>query len=208
MKPFRLVLTMLLLSLLGGCAATSMDATWTNPEYKGGAVKSIFIIGAAKTDLTRRLFEDEFGRQLAAKGVKGVSSYQHMSLAELENKNATVAKMKAAGADSVIIAKVTGQRTDTVVNPGRTYVSGGSPYYPSHYRDNWHDYYRTSYSVVNQPATVTNFQVFTIETNLYDVDSGMIWSARSETIAGGQLQATIKEFIGLLVKDLAKNGVI
>ena len=38
-----------------------------------------------------------------------------------------------------------GQRTDTVVNPGRTYVSGGSPYYPSHYRDHWHDYYRQSY---------------------------------------------------------------
>jgi hypothetical protein len=208
MKPFRLVLPLLLLFLLGGCAATSMDATWTNPEYKGGAVKSVFIIGAAKTDLTRRLFEDEFGRQLAAKGVKGVSSYQHMSLGELENKNATVAKMKAAGADSVIIAKVTGQRTDTVVNPGRTHVSGGSPYDPRHYRDNWHDYYRTRYSVVNQPATVTNFQVFTIETNLYDVDAGMIWSAQSETIAGGQLEATIKEFIGLLVKDLAKNGVI
>lgn len=208
MKPFRLILPLLALMLLGGCAATSMNATWTNPEYKGGAVKSIFIIGAAQTDFTRRLFEDEFNRQLAAKGVKGVSSYQHMSLAELADKNATIAKMKAAGANSVIIAKVTGQRTDTVVNPGRTYVSGGSPYYPRNYRDNWHDYYRTSYSVVNQPATVTNFQVFTIETNLYDVDTGMIWSAQSETIAGGKLESTIKEFIGLLIKDLAKNGII
>ena len=156
-----------------------------------------------------RLLEGALPGLLAPKVPQTVLGDSHgVTCLDLENKNATVAKMKAAGADSVIIAKVTGQRTDTVVNPGRTYVSGGSPYYPSHYRDNWHDYYRTSYSVVNQPATVTNFQVFTIETNLYDVDAGMIWSAQSETIAGGQLEATIKEFIGLLVKDLAKNGVI
>ncbi len=193
---------------LAACAATTKQASWTNPENAGHKVKSVFIIGAAQNDFNRRLFEDELARQLAAKGIKGITSYQHMDLDALGDKNATTAKVKSLGAESIIIAKVVGQRTDTVVNPGRTYVSGGSPYYPSHYRDHWHDYYRQSYSVVNQPATVTNFQVFTVETNLYGADKGMIWSMQSDTIAGGQLEATIKEFVGIVVKDLGANGLI
>ncbi|NCF10559.1 MAG: hypothetical protein GWP66_07750 [Gammaproteobacteria bacterium] len=207
MKRTILILPLAAL-LLAACAATTKQASWTNPENAGHKVKSVFIIGAAKNDFNRRLFEDELARQLAAKGVKGVTSYQHMNLDTLGDKNATTAKVKSLGAESVIIAKVVGQRTDTVVNPGRTYVSGGSPYYPSHYRDHWHDYYRQSYSVVNQPATVTNFQVFTVETNLYGTDKGMIWSMQSDTIAGGQLEATIREFVGIVVKDLAANGLI
>ncbi len=207
MKRTLLILPLAAL-LLAACAATTKQASWTNPENAGHKVKSVFIIGAAREDLTRRVFEDELARQLAAKGIKGITSYQHLDLSVLEDKNATIAKVKALGAESVIVAKVIGQRTDTVVNPGRTYVSGGSPYYPSHYRDHWHDYYRTSYSVINQPATVTNFQVLTVETNLYGADKGMIWSMQSDTIAGGQVEATIKEFVGLVVKDLAANGLI
>ena len=208
MKPSRLLLPALAALLLGACAATTKQASWTNPENSGVKVKSVFIIGAAKNDLNRRVFEDELARQLQARGVKAISSYQHMDLSGLEDRAGTTAKVKSLGAESVIIAKVVGQRTDTVVNPGRTYVSGGSPYYPSHYRDHWHDYYRQSYSVVNQPATVTNFQVFTVETNLYGADKGMIWSMQSDTIAGGQLEATIKEFVGIVVKDLAANGLV
>jgi hypothetical protein len=36
----------------------------------------------------------------------------------------------------------------------------------------------------------------------------MIWSMQSDTIAGGQLEATIREFVGIVVKDLAANGLI
>ncbi len=203
-----LLLVPLAALLLAACAATTKQASWTNPENAGHKVRSVFIIGAASTELARRLFEDELARQLAAKGVKGVTSYQHLDLDSLDDKEATTAKVKSLGAESVIIAKVVGQRTDTVVNPGRTYVSPGSPYYPSHYRDHWHDYYRQSYTVISEPATVTNYQVYTVETNLYGVDKGMIWSMHSDTVAGGRLEATIREFVGLVIKDLTANGLI
>ncbi len=194
--------------LLTACAATTKQASWTNPEYRAGKVKTVFIIGTASNDLNRRLFEDELARQLQARGISGVTSYQHLSLDQLEDRAATAAKVKSFGADAVIIAKVVGSRTDSVVNPARTYYSGGSPYYPSNYPDYWHDYYRSSTQVIHHPATVTDYQVYTVETNLYGTDRGMIWSMQSETVDRGQIEAMIKEFVELVVKDLAANGLI
>jgi len=207
MKAFHwfLVTTLLVLS---GCAATSMQGTWKDPDYRGGKIKSVFIIGVARDDFVRRLFEDDFNRQLGARGVKGISSYKHLGDPEAESREAAVAKVKQLGTESVVVTKVLGSRTDTVVTPARTSYSGGSPYYPRHHRSNWNDYYRNSYQVTHTPATVTDFQVYTIETNLYGADGTLIWSAQSETIAGGQREATIKEFIGLVIKDMASQGLL
>ena len=183
--------------------------SWADPERAGQKVRSVFIVGAAREDLVRRLFEDELARRLAAAGATGMASYQHMDLDALDNKEATVAKVKQLGADSVIVAKVVGERGQQVVNPGYTRVRG-APYTPLHSRTHWHDYYRSSYSVVSQPPTVTHFRIATVETNLYGADEGMIWSLRTETttVPGQVTESTIKEFVDIVVKDLVANGLL
>jgi hypothetical protein len=205
-----LLLFVIVLPLLAACAATTKQASWTDPEKAGQKIGTVFIIGAARVELTRRLFEDELARRLSAAGVKGITSYQHLDLEALDNKEATVAKVKQLGADAVIVAKVVGERDERVVNPGYTQVRGGSPYFPRHSRTHWHDYYRSSYSVVSQPPTVTSFRVATVETNLYGTDEGMIWSMRTETttVAGEVPESTIKEFVGIVAEDLAANGLL
>ena len=208
MNPF-LFLALVVVPLLAGCASTTKQASWTNPEKSGQKIRSVFIIGAAREELTRRLFEDELARRLATVGVRGITSYQHIDLDALGDKQAAVSKVKQLGMDGVIIAKGVGERAERGGNPG--YTQGrGTPYYPSHSRDHWHDYYRNSYSVISQPPTVTDFQVATVETNLYGGDAGMIWSMRTETttVAGQALESTIKEFVGIVVEDLAANGLI
>ncbi len=193
---------------LAACASTTKQASWVNPEFAGRKVESVFIIGVASNDLNRRLLEDELARQLTARGVRAITSYQHLDLAALEDRNATSAKVRSLGAESVIVAKVAGERTETFVSPERTFVNRGPSSFPSRYRDHWHDDFRSSYSVISHPATVTSFQVFTVETNLYGIDGGMIWSMRSDTAAGGQLGAKIREFAGLVIQDLAANRLI
>ncbi|MDX1594809.1 MAG: hypothetical protein R3298_11200 [Gammaproteobacteria bacterium] len=207
MRPLPLITLALAALLLTACAATTKQASWTDPEYAGRKVASVFIIGTARSDLHRRLFEDELARELEQRGVRGIPSYRHFSLKEIEDREATELKIRELGAESVIVAKVVGSRTDSVVTPARSYVSG-VPYYPTHLRDHWHDYFRNSYSVVSEPATVRQFQIYTVETNLYSPEDDLIWSMQSETIAGGQLEETIREFVDLLVEDLSANGLI
>ena len=208
MKPTLLFFAVTVL-LLTACASTTKQASWTDPENAGKKIDSVFIIGAAREELTRRVFEDDLARRLTAVGVKGITSYQHMRLDALDDRQAAVGMVKALGADAVIIAQVVGERAEQVVNPGFTEVRG-RPYYPTHAGDHWHDFYRSSYSVVSRPPTVANFQVVTVETSLYGADGKMIWSMRSETAtASGQaVQSTIEEFVGVVVDDLAANGLI
>jgi hypothetical protein len=210
MKP-SLLLVAIVVPLLAACAATTKQASWTDPERTGQKVSSVFIIGAARDDLIRRLFEDELARRLAAAGATGMASYQHMDLDALDNKEATVAKVQQLGADSVIVAKVVGERGQQVVNPGITRVQGGAPHHrPIHSGSHWHDYYRSSYTVVSRPPTVTQFRIATIETNLYGVDEGMIWSMRSETatVPGQVTESTVTEFVDIVVRDLKANGLL
>lgn len=204
-----LLLSLVAIPLLAACAATTKQMSWTDPEKAGQKVRSVFIIGAARDDLIRRLFEDELARRLAAAGATGMASYLHMDLNALDNKAATVAKVKELGADSVIVAKVVGERAQQVVNPSYTQVRG-APYTPLHSRAHWHDYYRSSYTVVSRPPTVTHFRIATVETNLYGTDKGMIWSIRTETatVPGQVTESTIKEFVDIVVKDLAANGLL
>jgi hypothetical protein len=63
--------------------------------------------------------------------------------------------------------------------------------------------------VVYQPATVTQYEVVTIEANLYESGSGeLIWSAQLETVVEGNLQKLIAGFVQTVTTDLKEKGVI
>ena len=78
------VVSAVIVLLLASCAATTKEASWINPEKAGQKIRSVFIIGAAREELTRRLFEDKLSGQLAKAGVRGIASYRHMDLRALE----------------------------------------------------------------------------------------------------------------------------
>jgi hypothetical protein len=194
--------------LLGGCAATSMQGSWADPDYRDGPVRSVFIVGTAKDDLVRRVFEDALARQLAGRGVSGIPSYRHLGAERLEDRAAMQAKLDQLGAETVLVSRVTGRRTDTVVNPARTSYRALPDRYPDHYRDHWYDYYRRSYEVLHTPATLTNYEVVTVESSLYAGDGGLIWTAQTETITGGEINTLVEEFVQLLIDDLVKQGLL
>jgi hypothetical protein len=51
--------------LVAGCFSTTLTGSWKSPDYTG-QVKKVYIIGIAKQEPTRRIFEDEFRKQFAA----------------------------------------------------------------------------------------------------------------------------------------------
>ena len=130
---------------------------------------------------------------------------------EETHQDVIAARIKANGADSVLMARAVGKRTEQVVNPG--YVSGpvysGRGYYPDPYYRHYGGYYARSYDVVYQPATVSEFQIITIEANLYSAASGeLIWSAQLETVVEANLDALINDFIAVVTKDLKDKGLL
>jgi hypothetical protein len=212
------VLLLLALFVLVGCSSTQLAGTWTDPEYKGGSVAKVFVVGVAKDDLSRRLFEDEFVARLAAMGSAGIASYQYFSEDELRNnRDQVVAKIRELGANSVLVARSVGKRIESVVTPGRTYGSTTRDYDRYRYdnyrpsdinRRGWNDYYNNSFDIVHQPATVTEVQVVTVESNLYTLDEKLIWSAQTETMVDKPVGELIKEFVEAVSKDLGSSGLL
>jgi len=199
--------------LLAGCSSTTLSGSWKNPDYNS-QVKKVYIIGIAKQETNRRIFEDDFSQQLTAHGVTGLSSYKDLPTSEEIDEFKIAQSVKAIGADSVLMAHVTGKRTEEVVNPGRisTYNSGpgyGGGYYDRPYYRSYGNYYNYRRDVIYEPSTITQFEVVTVEATLYDTQTKeLIWSAQLETVIEDKIQTLLTEFIKTVVEDLKNKGVI
>ena len=198
--------------LLAGCSSTYLNGSWKDPAYTG-KVKNVYIIGITKQDVTRRIFEDEFDQQVAAFGITGLSSYKDMPNSEEVDVAKIVENVKANGADSVLMTHATGKRTEEVVNPGRVTSYGSGPYYGGRggYGGSrgYGNYYNQRREVTYQPATITQFEIVTIEANLYDAKTKeMIWSAQLETVLESDMQTLLKEFIETVIKDMDSKGLL
>lgn len=208
-RMFLSLMLLLLTTFVTACSTSSLSGSWKNPEYRGHLGK-VYVIGVAKQEINRRLFEDEFSRSLQAHGVVGISSYKDLPSADIDQQ-AVIERVRANEADSVLMARMIGKRTEEVVTPGRItgYSTGPYGYAPSPYYQNWGSYYARRYEATYEPPTVTQYQVATIEANLYDArTSELIWSAQLETVVDANLQKLVEDFVKTVVTDLKRQNLL
>jgi hypothetical protein len=64
--------------LLTACASTQLDAQWTNPDYRGKALRGMPVLVAceAQEPTLQRICEDQVSAQLAAQGATPTRNYQ------------------------------------------------------------------------------------------------------------------------------------
>lgn len=198
--------------LLGaGCAATTMTGVWKNPDYLGGPLRKVLVIGVAENDTYRRIFEDDCSRRLRARGTIAVPSYTMFTGEELKEKDGVARKIDDQGYDAMLIAKILGHRTATEILPGRTYITRDRDlfYEPRYYRRGWHDYYLRSYEIVHEPPQVIQYDLMTAETKVFDpATERLIWSGLSETRIPETAEALFQSLTDALLKSLAEAGLL
>lgn len=195
----RMLALLFLTTLLAACSSTTLSGSWKDPAFRG-PVHKIYVVGVAKQEINRRLFEDSFERELAAMGTTVIPSYRDLPPSESDNKDAIVAQLSKHGADSILMARMVGMRTETVTNPG--YSSGS-------YYGNWNNYYQQRYDAIYMPPTTTEFQVATMEATLYETKTGkLIWSAQLETVIENNLEKLFNDFVNTVVRDLQRQDLI
>lgn len=195
--------------LLPGCSSTTLSGSWKNPDYIG-QVKKVYIVGVSKQETNRRIFEDEFNRQLSVHGVTGLSSYKEMPDSAKVDEAKIAKSIRDNGADSVLMTNVTGKRTEEVVNPGRVTSYNTGPYYGGRsYNRNYGSYYNQSRTVTYEPATISQFTIVNVEANLFDAKTKeLIWSAQLETVVENDIQTLINDFVETVIKDMSSKGLI
>ena len=222
MPPFK---KLLVISLVGifvtACSGTKVSDSWSSQEYKG-KIRNVYIIGIAKNDLNRMMFENNFIRRLTEEGVKSTPSYPDLPRGMEAEKDSIIRMMRANNSDSVLLTRVTGQETKATFTSGSrsatrySFPQGGGysgtqanqrlglPYYM-----NWHSYYTTGYQAIPVQRSETKFIVLYIESVLYDLQTEeLIWSARMETDLQSNLENMMKKFVDQAVKELKAKGFI
>jgi hypothetical protein len=198
---------------MAACSSTYMSGSWSDPSYQG-QIKNVYVIGVAKQEINRRIFEDTFVRQFGTAGVKGISSYKDLPSDKEMDHEIIKQRMIANGADSVLITKLINQRTETVTSPGyasgySSNYGGGRGYYGARRGyGGWGNYSR-SYNVTYMPPTSTQFVILTVESVLYDLKTEeMIWSAQLETVVEGNIEKMMQDYVDTVTKDLKDKDLI
>ena len=215
---------LLVISLAGifatACSGTKVSDSWSSQDYKG-KIRNVYIIGIAKNDLNRMMFENNFIRRLTEEGVKSTPSYPDLPRGMEAERDSIIRMMRANNSDSVLLTRVTGQETKATFTSGSrgatqySFAPGGYsgaqanerlglPYYV-----NWHSYYSAGYRAVPAQQSVTKLVVLYVESVLYDLQTEeLIWSARMETDLQSDLEGMMKKFVDQAVKELKMKGFI
>lgn len=207
-----LLLVALLLSLLTACAATTNIGSWKNETYTGGPLTKVLVVCITQQNTVRRIFEDEFVKELGSHGVETTASYTLLPLDLLKDKEKLEAEIRKLGPETVLITRLVGKRVERNYQSGTYYTRPRSAnYYPGpQAHGGWQGYYAHSQAVIRPEVTETIYKVAILESNLYETKKKkLIWSMQSETrMAGQPTDSLIKDFLKVAMKSLTKEGLI
>jgi len=100
----------IILFLFIACTSTKFSTLWKDETYQGHPEK-ILVINAFPNPANRRIFEDEFVKELKAHRIDAVISYTSMPDPVVSDKDAIAAQAKRVGVDTVLINRHIGTTT-------------------------------------------------------------------------------------------------
>jgi hypothetical protein len=189
------------LSVMMSCATTTLDSVWKDPNYQG-ELNNVLVIGIARRENTRRLFEDRFVTQLKKNGKNAIASYTIIPSLEKINKATVETKIETLAVNAVVVTKVVNVREK------RSYASAG-PYSGRPYNEGWYGGYSRGSRDTYSPKPLYKYEVVGLEINIYDPQTDkLIWSAWSDTIVDVSVQASIESLIKAIIEKLSENDLL
>jgi len=204
----QLICKVILLSgtalLLSSCANTKISQSWVEPNNKK-SYNDLLIIGIGESEQNRRAYESHFVEELSSNGIESEASYKLIKSNQKIERGVIVKAIDGLEIDGVIITHVTAVDEETIYRPSMDYM----PMYGGGYYGGLYSYYPHVNTYVNRPGYYTTHETYTLETNLYDVESEeLVWSARSRTFSPESVQEVIVDLTKLLIQDLKDKNLI
>ena len=202
-KKMTFLGTAVLLMILTACSTTKLSGTWQDENISGKKFQKLLIIGAARQQNVRELFENEFVRQLEDHGIKAIPSYTLISTEKMLDKETIVSHIAKNGIDAVLITRMTGSKGERETETGNTYRV------PYAYYNQMHEYYKKGLESTHESSPVTTHKVIILETNIYNAETEKLaWATASDVYVQDAKYKLTKDFIKLIVNKLVSDKVI
>ena len=202
------------LALLGllttACSSTTVKNSWVKPGYSD-KVENVYLIGIAKEEDYRRIFEETFKRQLSGQGVRAVTSHNDLPKDQENSRENIIKAMSANSCDSVLLTKLVRKRTEagTKGQGIKVVKTTPVPFYYDPWYNSWGSYYNQGYSVVNIQPTTPGTTTLIIESVLYDLKTEeRIWAAQLETVEDIDPIKMIRDYVEAVTRNLETKGLI
>ena len=193
-----------LLFAASGCTAKGIVSQWSNPDYANAprAFKKIMVVGTFEHDAIRRNFEDRFVAALRAAGLDALPSYRLVADPGKDIEGSLNAAAQSAGADGVLVTRLTRVEQRTDASPGYFQPSFGFGYYNWYY-PGWYGagYYTAPYYY--------QYPVYYSETTLYNAAKNeMVWTGTIRTIDPANANEAIADYVATVVTALKENHLL
>jgi hypothetical protein len=160
------------LLLLAACAATQITGEWRDKGIGDIHYRHLIVVALFKQDRTRRMFEDEFARQISNMGPMVTRSYNLTPVLNAGTTGQMPVIAQAMGADGALVIRMIAGRKATA--PADDCASTAPMDFSKFLQYSWKDNY-------DLPEPMTN-AAMTVESRLLDVKSGkLIWSLVTES---------------------------
>jgi hypothetical protein len=204
------ILSAVCLLITASCSLTNLNAVWKDPQYQGGKLKNVLVIGGSTNQIIRRIFEDEFTAEFKTHGINAIQSYGIFPSEKTLDKDMIESKSRELGIDAILSATVVDRKTEKDYTPAPNYY-----YYRNSYFYDWPNRYSRLYPggfparYPDERLLYSEYEVVSIETSIYDTQTGkLIWSALSDTVIGGSSELEISSLIRVVMKNLSENQLI
>lgn len=195
----RIILFLLLIAIMTmqgqtASAQTVLTDIWKDKDYRG-PLKKIAVFWIAAVAENRLVAENEFVRQLKARGIIAMPVYVVIPPDKLVERDAALTKIRDLGVDAILILRLTDRLT------AQSQIPQDGPTGPSRLSGYYQYIYDTPTIARTEPAYV--------ETNLFDVkNERRIWTARSVSKVDVINKKIVSDFTGVMIDRLASDGMI
>jgi len=192
-----LVLVLLTVSLLAtACAKTTLQSVWKDDAYHKTPHK-IVVLSMLWNPKNRPRLEDEFVRQLKARGLDAVPGHEILPEEKPPDKDVVAARLKEAGADTLLLMRLVDKTASL------RYSQAPTAYHAPEYYGTWPTYYGGGYPMAQEAEYAI------AEVTLYDVETEkLIWTATSETQIQSDKRALMESYVTDILDALRKQQVL
>jgi hypothetical protein len=204
----KVTLLIAAVTFLSSCANTKITQSWIEPDHKK-VYNDLLVIGIAQSEQNRRAYESNFVEELRSRGAEAEASYKLIKSNQKIDRETVTKAIEGMDIDAVLVTHLVAVEEETVYRPSMDYMPMYGGGYYGGYRGGMYSYYPHVNTYVQRPGYYTTLETYTLETNLYDVESEeLVWSARSHTFAPESVQEVIVDLTKLLINDLKDKNLI
>ncbi|MDH3268059.1 MAG: hypothetical protein OEM46_04315 [Ignavibacteria bacterium] len=196
----NLISVSLLSVIIFSCSpSTQLANLYVDEAYKGLQIKKVLVVGMAKEEWKRKVYENEFRQQLMKHNVEVLTAWQELPKGEQISKETFDKYFSDKNIDAVFVVISAGSKTETTMSRG-----GSSNVYVGFY-----GFYASTASFYYSPRTTSEEKIVYMKTNIYETSEGiLIWSAKSQSYEPQNTGDVIKTVSYNVVSELNMQGYI